>query len=241
MSFRLALEWTRGFLIGICVGLAAAWIAPFVIKPSAQRSVPPAVTDRPAVEIKRPPAVEAFLANLRTTPLLQTLEVDPVHCGPIRKRALDRCRYRAGDIEVELVFYRGTGSSIRLSLTKRTPLDAVPFAWAGLASNLPLLCHMTTERAAALARELPETLLNDEWTLTDGDVSRVPTDGAFRKVETRTPNCTTYLREKVDGDAIQATLGMHPQGSHIVLNLVAPFPPPHPASSATPDPAPPAR
>jgi hypothetical protein len=197
-------------LIAAIFSIAGGPMAKFMSNVQTFMSRPrptPQPVDRPT------PQAEAALANLRTAPLLQALPADPVFCDHVRKYALDRCHYQTGDVRVMVSWPRHAVDSIRLSLEKRMPRNVAPFAWADLANTLPSLCRATTaERAEEVLHELADRMLRAHPYFGGPPVQDAPS-GAIRQVTMEvTPQCSLYLSERLDGDAVRATVEAMPWG-----------------------------
>jgi hypothetical protein len=163
--------------------------------------------------IERPPSVQALISRLKTSGLLEALDDNPVSCGRVPKRhpPRDRCYYRSASLEVLVAWNRRSGQPTFLSLEKREPRSASPFAWADLATSFYLLCtEITPEQAASLADDALNKLLHRAWTKWDsnGTIALSPEmDGASRSITVKPKDtCTFYLTETTGRAEVRATL-----------------------------------
>jgi hypothetical protein len=181
-------------LFGICAGTL---LAPLFAK---------------APIIERPPSVQALISRLKTSRLLETLDDNPASCGQVPKRhpPRDRCYYRSASLEVLVAWNRRSGQPSFLSLEKREPRDASPFAWADLATSFHLLCpQITPEQAASLATEALDKLLQRSWTKWDSNATialSAAMEGAQRSVTVKQGTCAFHLTETTGRAEVRATL-----------------------------------
>jgi len=162
--------------------------------------------------IERPPSVQALIARLKTSRLLDALDDNSVSCGRVPKRhpPHDRCYYRSASLEVLVAWNRRSGRPTFLSFEKREPRGASPFSWTDLATTFNLLCtEIPPEQAASLAEEALDKLLHRSWTKSDGNstIALSPEmEGAQRSVTVKQGTCAFDLTETTGRTEVRATL-----------------------------------
>jgi hypothetical protein len=200
MSVRSAVELTLTVLFA--VALACLWILPF--EPIRQAWTRPA-----SPPIERPTKIAALVTKLKTIRLLRELNSDPTSCGRVPKgRRRDRCFYRAGDMQVVVIWARQSVDPTSLVIVKTEPRGSVPFAWADLSDTIRLLCGIDAEGANAIAQESQVRLERTPW-YRQGNRVTADTDGAWRGVS-RAPDaaCSFEIGETVTGSKVSARLGI---------------------------------
>jgi hypothetical protein len=203
MTVRSALEWSGTILFGIVVGVSGASADLRALESAIRSAVAP---------VERPPQVDAFVAKLKTSPVLQALDVTPTSCGRVPKHPpRDRCYYRSGDIVAMTAWSRRSHRILGLIIKKTVPRGSAPFAWADLPNTLRLLCRqIEAGEANTIAREISERLLRANWYL-KGDRVSVAVDGATRGIVVAPrETCVFRLSEHDYQNAIHATLDAGP-------------------------------
>jgi hypothetical protein len=195
---------TGAILFGIFAGVSLAPLfaqAPVIMAPLFAK--------RPLIE--RPPPVQALIARLKTSQVLAALDDNPDSCGGVPKHPhVSRCRYRPGNLDMSVIWYKRSGELASLSLQKREPRNASPFAWADLPASFLLLCpEITPEQAASLADEALDRLRHVSWTKWgDGEVVVSPEayEAGRRVTVKHSDTCAFHLIEATRSAEIRATL-----------------------------------
>lgn len=164
---------------------------------------------------ERPPQVDALVARLKTSPLLQRLDQKRAWCGGVlnkRHPPRNSCSYRPGGVDVSIAWDRKSGRRIDLTIEKSVPRGAMPFAWADLATTIGLLCsEIAPEQATAIAGEIADNMLRADWRTSSGEVVTAGVDGATRSITVRHgETCVLGLSELDDRQAVRARLHAGP-------------------------------
>jgi hypothetical protein len=161
----------------------------------------------PLPPVEQPENVGALVTKLKTIRPLRELDPKPTSCGHVPKgRQRDRCSYRAGDIDVIVVWARRSVDRISVRIQKTEPRASMPFAWADLPDTIRLLCGIGAEDANAFTQETRAELERAPW-YRQGEKVTTDTDGAFRSAS-RGPDeaCSFELNETVTGSKVSAQL-----------------------------------
>lgn len=149
-------EWVGTAAFGILA--AIAWIT------LSQSPIGRALITHVTKPVERPANVDAFVANLKTAPLLSELQTNPTSCSHVPKAPpRDRCNYRAGDFTVFVAWRRQSGRFTGLSIQRTEPQGSPSFAWTGLADMLSRLCAIDVAQAENIVRDIPDRLSRARW------------------------------------------------------------------------------
>ena len=205
MKARIALEWAGTILFGVAGAAIGIWL---MRSPTALALGPP---------VERPATVDAFVARLKTSELLAGMNANPSSCSRVPKPPTrDRCYYRAGEMEILVAWYKGSGRLAGLSIQKIETPGSAPFAWRGLAEMVSLLCGgLGADQANAVVHDVRERLLQAAWYRNNGDRVTADADGASRRVSIKPSDaCGLEFDEITTGRSVRRFLRASPVYQH---------------------------
>jgi hypothetical protein len=147
--------------------------------------------------------VVAFAGYLKGIPALATL-VEPYGCEGVGKQPQRPryCKYRAGDLEVQIGYDRDHGGLRSVGFVRRSLNDAPPLPWSDLAKVMPWVCPLVSAaQAADIAAQFAGQYPEKRWASRAGPTSQRPDDGGRRELRFDPhPQCHVVLVEQVDRD-----------------------------------------
>lgn len=198
--------------LGVVFAIAGAALAIWMLQSPETRVRPIVRAFTPLPPVEQPAMVQAFVARLRTSPLLGEMDTKPTSCSRVPKGAArDRCFYRAGEMEIVVVWSARSERLRGLTIRTTEPRGSAPFAWPGVSETVSMLCGgLSADQANALVRDVPERLSEAAWYL-NGERVTADTDGASRGVVMKPRDgCAFSFYETAKGRAVGRLLRASP-------------------------------
>src|SRR3954454_23518514 len=152
------------FVVGSAVGAAMGAVVIWLLQSPETRFWPVVRAFKPPPPVEQPATVEAFVARLRTSPLLSTMDAKPSSCSRVPKgRGRDRCFYRAGKMEIVVAWYRRSAHVSGLTIRTTEPRGSASFSWPGVGEIISMSCGLNLDQANADVRDIPEKLSQATW------------------------------------------------------------------------------
>lgn len=199
-------------ILGVVFAVAGAALAIWMLQSPETRVRPIVRAFTPLPPVEQPATVEAFVARLRTSPLLGAMDAKPSSCSRVPKGARrDRCFYRAGELEIVVAWYRRSARLSGLTVRTTEPRGSAPFTWPGVAEAVSMLCGgLDADQANALVRDVHAKLSQAPWHLKD-ERATADTEGVSRRVVMKPRDgCQFVFSEYATGRTVQRLLYASP-------------------------------